>query len=339
MRKKAIIFGITGQDGSYLAEFLLKKNYIVHGVKRRSSSPNTERIDHIYDSVNFSKKNIFLHYGDLADSGSLYRIINDVNPDEIYNLAAQSHVKISFSLPEYTADINALGTLRILEVIRNYKKKKIKFYHASSSEMFGGASPPQHEKTAFMPKSIYAISKTFSHYAVINYREAYNIQASNGILFNHESPRRGFNFVTKKIVQGLVRIKKGEQETLTLGNLYARRDWGHAKDYVKAMWKILNHKKPDDYVIATNKSYSVKEFVNKTAKLLNIKIIWRGNTLKEVGIDAKTKKIIIKIDKKYFRETEVNNLIGNYKKAKKILSWSPETSLDGLIRDMISQEK
>jgi GDPmannose 4,6-dehydratase len=339
MNKKALITGITGQDGSYLAEFLLKKNYIVHGVKRRSSSPNTERIDHIYDSINFSKKNIFLHYGDLADSGSLYRIINNVNPDEIYNLAAQSHVKISFSLPEYTADINALGTLRILEVIRNYRKKKIKFYQASSSEMFGGAKPPQHERTAFIPKSVYAISKTFAHYAVINYREAYNIKASNGILFNHESPRRGFNFVTKKIVQGLVRIKKGEQEILKLGNLYARRDWGHAKDYVKAMWKILNHKKPDDYVISTNKSYSVKEFVNKTAKQLNIKIIWRGKGFKEVGINKKTERIIISIDKNYFRETEVNSLIGNYKKAKKLLNWSPEITLDELIKDMISQER
>lgn len=339
MKKKAIIFGITGQDGSYLAEFLLKKNYVVHGVKRRSSSPNTERIDHIYDSVNFSKKNIFLHYGDLADSASLYRIINDVNPDEIYNLAAQSHVKISFSLPEYTADINALGTLRILEVIRNYKKKKIKFYQASSSEMFGGSIPPQNEKTTFRPRSVYAISKAFSHYAVINYREAYNIKASNGILFNHESPRRGFNFVTKKIVQGLVRIKRDEQETLTLGNLYARRDWGHAKDYVKAMWKILNHKKPDDYVISTNKSYSVKEFVNKTAKQLNMTIMWRGKGLKEIGINKKTKKIIIKINKEYFRETEVNSLIGNFNKAKKILNWSPQIGLDELIADMISQEK
>ena len=305
MKRKAIIFGITGQDGSYLAEFLLKKNYIVHGVKRRSSSPNTERIDHIYDSVNFSRKNIFLHYGDLADVGSLYRIINNVNPDEIYNLAAQSHVKVSFSLPEYTADINAIGTLRILEIIRNYKKKKIKFYQASSSEMFGGTNPPQNEKSIFKPKSIYAASKVFAYHAVINYREAYNIKACNGILFNHESPRRGFNFVTKKIVQGLVRIKSGDQKTLRLGNLYARRDWGHAKDYVESMWKILNHKKPDDYVIATSKSYSVKEFINKTAKLLNITIIWRGNGLKEVGIDTKTKKIIIKIDKKYFRETEV----------------------------------
>ena len=339
MKKKAIIFGITGQDGSYLAEFLLKKNYIVHGVKRRSSSPNTERIDHIYDSVNFSRKNIFLHYGDLADVGSLYRIINDVNPDEIYNLAAQSHVKVSFSLPEYTADINALGALRILEIIRNYKKKNIKYYQASSSEMFGGTNPPQDEKAAFKPKSVYAISKIFAYHAVVNYREGYNLKACNGILFNHESPRRGFNFVTKKIVQGLIRIKRGEQKNLSLGNLYAKRDWGHAKDYVESMWKILNHKKADDYVIATNKSYSVKEFVNKTAKQLDIKIIWQGKGLKEVGVDKRTNRIIIKIDKRYFRETEVNDLIGNYKKAKKILNWKPKISLDGLIKDMISHEK
>ena len=339
MKKKAIIFGITGQDGSYLAEFLLKKNYIVHGVKRRSSSPNTERIDHIYDSVNFSKKNIFLHYGDLADVGSLNRIIYEVNPDEIYNLAAQSHVQVSFSLPEYTADINALGTLRILEIIRNYKKKKIKFYQASSSEMFGETNPPQDENSSFKPKSVYAISKIFAHHAVINYREGYNIKACNGILFNHESPRRGFNFVTKKIVQGLVRIKRGNQKTLRLGNLYARRDWGHAKDYVESMWKILNHKKADDYVIATNKSYSVKEFVNKTAKQLDIKIIWRGKGLKEVGINNKTKKIIIKVDKEYLRKTDVENLIGNYKKAKRILNWKPKLSLDDLIKEMISLEK
>ncbi len=338
MKKKAIIFGITGQDGSYLAEFLLKKNYIVHGVKRRSSSPNTERIDHIYDSINFSKKNIFLHYGDLADTGSLYRIINDVEPDEIYNLAAQSHVQISFGLPEYTADINALGTLRILEVIRNFKKKKIKFYQASSSEMFGGTNPPQNEKSAFKPRSVYAISKAFSYHTVINYRQAFNIKASNGILFNHESPRRGFNFVTKKIVQGLFRIKKGDQKILTLGNLYARRDWGYAKDYVEAMWKILNYKKPDDYVIATGKSYSVKEFVNKTAKQLDIPIIWRGKGLKEIGINKKTNKIIIKVDKEYFRKTEVENLIGDYKKAKKILNWKPKNTLDDLIKDMISKE-
>ena len=339
MRKVALIFGITGQDGSYLAEYLLKKNYIVHGVKRRSSSPNTERIDHIYDSVNFTKKNIFLHYGDLADSGSLYRIVNSTNPDEIYNLAAQSHVKISFSIPEYTADITGLGTLRILEIIRHYKKKKIKFYQASSSEMFGGAKPPQNEKTNFQPKSIYGVSKVFSFHSVVNYREAYKIHACNGILFNHESPRRGFNFVTKKIIQGLKRIKSGKQKILILGNLYARRDWGHAIDYVDSMWKILNFKKPDDYVIATNTSYTVKEFINITSKQLGLYIIWKGKGLKEIAVDKKTNKTIIKIDKKYYRNTEVENLIGDYRKAKKILKWKPKFSLDDLIRDMISNEQ
>ena len=337
--KKALIFGITGQDGSYLAEYLLKKNYIVHGVKRRSSSINTDRIDHIFDSVNFSKKNIFLHYGDLADSGSLYRIIHSVNPDEIYNLAAQSHVKISFSIPEYTADITGLGTLRILEIIRHYKKKKIKFYQASSSEMFGSAKPPQNEKTIFKPRSMYAVSKVFSYHTVINYREAFNIHACNGILFNHESPRRGNNFVTKKIIQGLVRIKKNKQKYLTLGNLYAKRDWGHAIDYVESMWKILNYKKPDDYVIATNKSFSVKEFLNKSAGLLGFDIKWQGKGINEIGIDKKSNQTIIKVSKKYFRETEVENLIGNYSKAKKILKWKPKYSLNNLIEDMIKNEK
>ena len=337
--KKALIFGITGQDGSYLAEYLLKKNYIVHGVKRRSSSINTDRIDHIFDSVNFSKKNIFLHYGDLADSGSLYRIIHSVNPDEIYNLAAQSHVKISFSIPEYTADITGLGTLRILEIIRHYKKKKIKFYQASSSEMFGSAKPPQNEKTIFKPRSMYAVSKVFSYHTVINYREAFNIHACNGILFNHESPRRGNNFVTKKIIQGLVRIKKNKQKYLTLGNLYAKRDWGHASDYVESMWKILNYKKPDDYVIATNKSFSVKEFLNKSARLLGFDIKWQGKGINEIGIDKKSNQTIIKVSKKYFRETEVENLIGNYSKAKKILKWKPKYSLNNLIEDMIKNEK
>ena len=338
-KKIALIFGITGQDGSYLAEFLIKKNYIVHGVKRRSSSPNTERIDHIFDSINFESKNLFLHYGDLADSGSIYRIIYETNPDEIYNLAAQSHVKISFDIPEYTANITGLGTLRILEIIRHYKRKKIKFYQASSSEMFGSSKPPQSEKTLFKPRSIYAVSKVFSFHTVVNYREAYNIHACNGILFNHESPRRGFNFVTKKIIQGLVRIKKGKQKILTLGNLYAKRDWGHAIDYVESMWKILNYKKADDYVISTNKSYSVKDFLNKTFKQLKLNIVWKGKGLKEIGINKSNNKVIIKINKKYFRETEVENLVGNYNKAKRILKWKPKYSLDALIKDMIFNEK
>ena len=339
MKKKALIFGITGQDGSYLAELLIKKNYQVHGIKRRTSSPNTSRIDHIFDSVNFGNKNLIMHHGDLSDSGSLYRIINQVNPDEIYNLAAQSHVKISFQIPEYTSDVNALGPLRLLEIIRHYKRKKIKFYQASSSEMFGRSRPPQNEKTLFLPRSVYAISKVFAYHCVVHYREAYNLHACNGILFNHESPRRGVNFVTRKIVQGLTRIKKVKQKSLTLGNLYARRDWGHAKDYVDSMWKILKHNKPDDYVISTNSSHSVKDFVNVCSKKLGFKLIWKNKGLREIGIDKVTNKIIVKIDKKYFRETEVDNLVGNYSKAKKILKWKPKISFDKLVNDMINQEK
>ena len=338
MRKVALIFGVTGQDGSYLAELLLKKGYNVHGVKRRTSIPNTNRVDHIFDSINFSSKYFHLHHGDLSDSGSLYRIINKVNPDEIYNLAAQSHVKISFQIPEYTSDVNALGTLRILEIIRHYKRKKIKFYQASSSEMYGKSKPPQNEKTIFQPRSIYAVSKVFAYHSVVHYREAYNVHACNGILFNHESPRRGVNFVTKKIIQGLLRIKNKKQKILVLGNLYSKRDWGHARDYVDSMWKILNNKKPDDYVIATNKSYSVKDFTNIASKKIGFKIKWKGKGLKEVGVDSTTNKTIIRIDKNYFRETEVDNLIGDFKKAKKILNWKPKFSLNNLIDDMIKNE-
>ena len=339
MKKKALILGITGQDGSYLAEFLLKKKYQVHGIKRRTSTPNTSRIDHIFDSINFDNKKLIMHHGDLSDAGSLNRIINDINPDEIYNLAAQSHVKISFQIPEYTSDVNALGPLRLLEIIRHYKRKKIKFYQASSSEMFGKSKPPQNESTIFQPRSVYAISKIFAFNTVVHYREAYGIHASNGILFNHESPRRGVNFVTRKIIQGLLRIKKGEQNILTLGNLYSKRDWGHAKDYVESMWKILQHKKPDDFVVATNKSYSVKDFVNISAKKIGFKIKWINKGLKEEGIDEITKKKIINVSKKYFRETEVDNLIGDFSKAKKILKWKPKYSLNQLIDDMIQNEE
>ena len=339
MKKKALILGITGQDGSYLAEFLLKKKYQVHGIKRRTSTPNTSRIDHIFDSINFDNKKLIMHHGDLSDSGSLNRIINSINPDEIYNLAAQSHVKISFQIPEYTSDVNALGPLRLLEIIRHYKRKKIKFYQASSSEMFGKSKPPQNESTIFQPRSVYAISKIFAFNTVVHYREAYGIHASNGILFNHESPRRGVNFVTRKIIQGLLRIKKGEQNILTLGNLYSKRDWGHAKDYVESMWKILQHKKPNDFVVATNKSYSVKDFVNISAKKIGFKIKWINKGLKEEGIDEITKKKIINVSKKYFRETEVDNLIGDFTKAKKILRWKPKYSLNQLIDDMIQNEE
>ena len=339
MKKIALILGITGQDGSYLAEFLMKKKYLVHGIKRRTSTPNTSRIDHIFDSINFDNKKLIMHHGDLSDAGSLNRIINEINPDEIYNLAAQSHVKISFQIPEYTSDVNALGPLRLLEIIRHYKKKKIKFYQASSSEMFGKSKPPQNEKTLFQPRSVYAISKVFAYHSVIHYREAYNLHACNGILFNHESPRRGVNFVTKKIIQGLTRIKNGKQKILVLGNLYSRRDWGHAKDYVESMWRILQQKKPDDYVVATRTSHSVKDFINISAKKIGIKLIWKNKGLKEVGIDKTNNKTIITVNKKYFRETEVDDLIGDYSKAKRLLKWKPKYSFNALVDDMIKNEK
>jgi len=339
MKKIALILGITGQDGSYLAEFLMKKKYQVHGIKRRTSTPNTIRIDHIFDSINFDNRKLIMHHGDLSDAGSLNRIINEINPDEIYNLAAQSHVKISFQIPEYTSDVNAMGPLRLLEIIRHYKRKKIKFYQASSSEMFGKSKPPQNEKTLFKPRSIYAISKVFAYYSVIHYREAYNLHSCNGILFNHESPRRGVNFVTKKIIQGLTRIKNGKQKILILGNLYSRRDWGHAKDYVESMWRILQRKKPDDYVVATRTSHSVKDFINISAKKIGIKLIWKNKGLKEVGIDKTNNKTIITVNKKYFRETEVDDLIGDYSKAKRLLKWKPKYSFNALVDDMIKNEK
>ena len=340
MKKKALIFGITGQDGSYLAEFLLNKNYVIHGVKRRSSSANTERIDHIFDSLNFSNKNFFIHYGDLSDGTNTLNIINKVKPDEIYNLAAQSHVKVSFDLPEYTADITAIGTLRILESLRILKLKKTKFYQASSSEMFGLVKNKKslNENSTFHPRSIYGVSKVFAFHTTVHYREAYGIFASNGILFNHESPRRGPTFVTKKIVQGLVRIKMGLQKKLTLGNLYAIRDWGHAKDYAISMWKILQYKKPDDWVIATNKENTVKNFLEIVSKKLDINIKWVGKGIKEKGINKKTGKVIIDINQKYFRPSEVDFLKGDFSKAKKLLKWKPGISTKKLIDDMINQE-
>ncbi len=339
-KKTALIFGITGQDGSYLAELLLKKNYIIHGVKRRSSSANTERIDHLFDSINFSNKNIFIHYGDISDGTSTLNIINKIKPDEIYNLAAQSHVRVSFDVPEYTADITALGALRILESIRILNLKKTKYYQASSSEMYGLVKNKKslNEKTPFHPRSIYGVSKVFAYHTAVHYREAYGIYASNGILFNHESPRRGPTFVTKKIVQGLTRIKRGIQKKLTLGNLYAVRDWGHAKDYAVSMWKILQYKKPDDWVIATNKETTVKNFVNATAKKLSMKILWKGKGINEKAIDKETGETIIAIDKKYFRPSEVDFLKGNYSKAKKYLKWKPSISTNELIDDMIEHE-
>ena len=339
-KKIALIFGITGQDGSYLAELLLKKNYVIHGVKRRSSSANTERIDHIFDSLDFSNKNFFIHYGDISDGTNTLDIINKVRPDEIYNLAAQSHVRVSFDVPEYTADITALGALRILESIRILKLNKTKYYQASSSEMYGLVKNKKslNENIPFHPRSIYGVSKVFAYHSTVHYREAYGIFASNGILFNHESPRRGPTFVTKKIVQGLVRIKKGLQNKLTLGNLYAVRDWGHAKDYAISMWKILQYKKPDDWVIATNKDQTVKKFIEIVSKKLDISLKWRGKDINEKGIDKDSGKIIIDLNKKHFRPSEVDFLRGDFSKARKHLKWSPKISTDDLIDDMISEE-
>ena len=339
MSKKALIFGITGQDGSYLTAFLLKKNYIVHGVKRGSSLINTQRVDCFYQEPYVKKRNFFLHYGDLTDFSSIIETIKDVKPDEIYNLAAQSHVSVSFTIPEYTANVDALGTLRILEAIRILGFKKVKFYQAGTSELFGGIKKyPQNEKTQFYPRSPYGVSKLYAHWITINYRESYNIFACNGILFNHESPVRGETFVTKKIVSGLYKIKKGLIDKIELGNLYAKRDWGHAKDYVEAMWKMLQQKKADDYVIATGKQYTIKDFVNFTARQMNIKIRWKGVGVNEKGYDDKGRAIIV-CNKKYFRPAEVDSLIGDAAKARKILQWKPKININGLIKEMIDFEK
>ena len=339
-KKKALIFGITGQDGSYLAEFLLKKKYVVHGVKRRSSSINTSRIDHIYQEPSEKSRNFFLHYGDITDSTSVSKIIRMIKPHEIYNLAAQSHVAVSFEVPEYTANADALGALRILEAIKFHKlEKKTKFYQAGTSEMFGKVQEvPQTEKTSFYPLSPYGVAKLYAHWITRNYREAYKIFGSNGILFNHESPRRGETFVTKKIIKALVRIKMGYQKQLVLGNLDSKRDWGHARDYAEAMWKILQQKKSDDYVIATGKQYSIRQFIGFVAKKLNMKISWKGKGLNEIGYDVLNKKKIISVDKNYIRPLDVNTLLGNAAKARRELKWKPQTNIHTLIDEMINEE-
>jgi len=335
-KKTALIFGITGQDGAYLAKLLLSKKYIVHGVKRRSSSLNTSRIDDIYQDPH-SKRNFYLHYGDVTDSLSVLKNIASIKPNEIYNLSAQSHVKVSFDVPEYTANVDAIGALRILDAIKSLKlEKKIKYYQAGTSEMFGASKPPQSEKTNFYPRSPYAAAKLYAHWITINYREAYGIFACNGILFNHESPIRGETFVTKKIVSALCKIINNNQKKLYLGNLYSKRDWGHARDYVFAMWKMLQRNKPDDYVIATGKQYSVKEFINFTAKELGIVIKWKGRGINEKGYW--NNKCIIEIDKEYFRPTEVNSLKGDSSKARKLLGWKPNTNIKSLIKEMIEFE-
>ena len=337
--KKALIFGVTGQDGSYLSELLLKKKYIVHGVKRRSSSINTHRIDHLYQDRHQKKRNFILHYGDITDSTSVSKIIHDTRPDEIYNLAAQSHVAVSFEVPEYTANADALGVLRILEAIKFHKlEKKTKFYQAGTSEMFGKVQTvPQNEKTPFYPMSPYGVAKVYAHWITKNYREAYNIFASNGILFNHESPRRGETFVTKKIVLALCKIKLGKQKKLFLGNLYAKRDWGHAKDYCYGMWKILQQKKADDFVIATGKQYSVKEFANSTMKELGIKYSWKGSGINEKCLDQ-FGKVIIQCDPAYYRPLEVDTLLGDSSKARKILKWKPKINIKMLVKEMVNSE-
>ena len=338
-KKTALIFGITGQDGAYLSKFLLKKNYKVFGVKRRSSIINTQRIDDIYKDINL-KSNFVLLYGDLTDSSSILNIIKKTKPNEIYNLAAQSHVQVSFEVPEYSAEVNGLGTLRILEAIKNLNfEKKIKFYQAGTSEMFGRTKEKfQSEKTPFYPASPYGVSKCFAHWITINYREAYNLYACNGILFNHESPIRGETFVTRKIIRGLIRIKNGYQEKLFLGNLYSKRDWGHAGDYVEAMWRMLQQKKATDFVIATGKTFTIKEFVNTSAKRIGFKIKWIGKGINEKAVNVENKKVLIECKKRYFRPVEVDYLKGNASKARRLLKWSPKIALEDLIDEMIDHE-
>ena len=336
-KKTALIFGVTGQDGAYLSRFLLNKKYIVHGVKRRSSTINTNRLDDIYEEPFSNKENFFLHYGDITDSLSVYKLIEKIKPTEIYNLAAQSHVAVSFQIPQYTANTVALGSLSILEAILK-KNKKIKYYQAGSSEMFGKVlETPQNEKTPFYPRSPYGVSKVFAHWITVNYRESYDIFACNGILFNHESPLRGETFVTKKVVNALCKIKHKKQKKLYVGNLYAKRDWGHAKDYVEAMWKMLQQKKADDYVIATGKNYTIKKFINLVAKQLDIKLTWKGKGINEKGYNSNN-ECIIECKSKYFRPSEVETLLGDYKKAKKKLIWKPKTDINSLIKDMIKFE-
>jgi GDPmannose 4,6-dehydratase len=340
MNKIALITGITGQDGSYLTELLLEKGYEVHGIIRRASTFNTERIDHLYQDPHISDRRLKLHYGDLSDAGNLERLIREINPDEIYHLGAQSHVRVSFDIPEYTGDITGLATIRILEAIRK-NNLKCKFYQASSSEMFGEVKLedlPINEKTLFHPRSPYACAKIYAYWCAINFREAYNIFAVNGILFNHESPRRGETFVSRKVTRGLARIKLGKDKKIYLGNLDAKRDWGHAKDYVRGMWKMMQQENPDDYILATNVTHTVREMIEVAEKYFDMDIKWEGKGLDEKGIDSKTGNTIIEIDDKYFRPTEVNVLLGDYSKAKKELDWEPEIGFKELITEMCESD-
>ncbi|EKD46386.1 MAG: hypothetical protein ACD_67C00251G0001 [uncultured bacterium] len=336
--KKALITGITGQDGSYLAELLLEKGYEVHGIIRRSSSFNTGRIDHLYKDTHINGVKLFLHYGDLADSSSIARLIEKIKPEEIYNLGAQSHVRVSFDIPEYTGDVDGIGTLRILDAIKE-TGIKTKFYQASSSELYGKVQEiPQSETTPFYPRSPYGVAKLFAYWITVNYRESYDLFACNGILFNHESPRRGETFVTKKITRGLARIVAGKDDCLYLGNIDAQRDWGYAKDYVEGMWLMLQQKTPNDFVLATGEMHSVREFIEECCKILGINLQWKGKGEKEVGINKKTKKEIIRIDSKYFRPAEVEQLLGDPSKAKKLLKWTPKTTFKKLVKIMLEAD-
>ena len=339
-RKVALITGITGQDGSYLAEFLLKKGYIVHGIKRRSSSFNTDRIDHLYQDPHDSDLNFILHYGDLTDSTNILKIIEQTKPDEIYNLGAQSHVAVSFESPEYTANCDALGTLRILEAVKLLELKKTKIYQASTSELYGLVQEtPQNESTPFYPRSPYGVAKLYAYWITINYRESYGMFACNGILFNHESPRRGETFVTRKITMGLANIEKGFSDCLHIGNLDSKRDWGHAKDYVEIQWKILQQEHPEDYVIATGRHETVRKFIELSAVTIGWGgISWEGSGLNEIGRRKDNNKIVVKVDKKYFRPSEVDTLLGDPSKAKLKLGWKPSTTLEELVSEMIKND-
>jgi GDPmannose 4,6-dehydratase len=340
LTKTALITGITGQDGSYLAEFLLAKDYRVHGIKRRASSLNSDRIDHLYQDPHENNVRFTLHYGDLTDSTNLIRIIQEVQPDEIYNLAAQSHVAVSFETPEYTANSDAVGTLRVLEAIRILGLEgKARFYQASTSEMFGMVQEiPQRETTAFYPRSPYGVAKLYAHWITVNYREAYGLYACSGILFNHESPMRGETFVSRKITRGLTRIKLGLQETLHLGNLDSRRDWGHARDYVRAQWLMLQQDLPEDFVIATGKQYSVRDFVVAAGALLDMRIEWQGEGVDEVGIDTATDHAVVRVDPRYFRPTEVDTLLGDPAKARKKLGWTAQVTFPQLVAEMVESD-
>lgn len=350
MSKVALITGVTGQDGSYLAEFLLEKGYVVHGIKRRASSLNTQRVDHIYQDPHVENKNFVLHYGDLSDSSNLTRIIQEVQPDEVYNLGAQSHVAVSFESPEYTADVDALGTLRILEAIRLLGlEKKTKFYQASTSELFGEVQEiPQKETTPFYPRSPYAVAKMYAYWIVVNYRESYGMFACNGILFNHESPRRGETFVTRKITRGLANMAQGLEKCLFMGNIDALRDWGHAKDYVRMQWMMLQQDEPDDFVIATGVQYSVRQFIEWSAKELGVTIRFEGEGLEEKGIIESIEgnkapalsvgDVIVQIDPRYFRPAEVETLLGDPSKAKKILGWTPEITVQEMCEEMVAED-